>query len=82
MSTPPSGRGPRLLFKQTVEDDQRDENGPLRGGGGPFLALVEAAKNRISRPGRVNRRFTTGMFGDLDLALRAPTDRVLAAPAE
>src|SRR5258708_33271075 len=66
------------------------------GGGGPggvgerraprwrrgALALVETSEDRTRCPKQVNRRFATGMFGDLDLALRAPTDRVLSAPAE
>src|SRR5207249_11358551 len=36
----------------------------------------------LSGPGRVGRRCATGVSGGLDLALRAPTDRVLSAPAE
>src|SRR5947208_10270138 len=39
-------------------------------------SLVEARESRIPCPGRVDFRSTTGIFGDLDLALWTPADRV------
>ena len=39
-------------------------------------SLVEARESRIPCPGRVDFRSATGIFGDLDLALRTPADRV------
>ncbi len=58
----------------------RYDHGPP-GGGGPCLRW---RRGRIERPRakQVNRRCTTGVFGDLDLALRTPNQQGSFAPAE